>query len=154
MLSTFWVQFLIRISGVLILIYCVACGGQQEKNNLEQIDLYRIKTGKSTIGIMSAPSKKILAYTLENNQYILQAGNYEMIPRIHQRFGKCVQLGGKLLNRGFFLHCGNLVVNSRGCILIADSVVSTSKILRCRPALDSLYDVTKKQKTFLNIIER
>lgn len=79
------------------------------------------KTGKAVFGAAAIPvgQDTILCATLENADFIIPDGTYELTLTMSPKFGKVLPLLNNVPNRsGIRIHTGTRPEHSTGCILV------------------------------------
>ena len=92
------------------------------KNIFMKINLIRNKReGKAVRGTVSIPigADKILCSTLENADFIIPEGTYELVLTMSPKFGVVLPLLENVPGRsGIRIHTGTKPEHSKGCILV------------------------------------
>ena len=114
---------------------------------METIQLRRIsRNGKAVRGMMRVNGREIA--TLENADYIIPCGKYELKMTWSPRFRKIMPLVDGVKGRsGIRIHTGTIPEHSKGCILMKPKGVEIIKELLTK-------NEKKDEKTFISIDSR
>lgn len=107
-----------------------------------------VSLDRCCIGFLSSGSD-VLGFTLEpaykHNARMVSAifpADYYIKKFIHPNFGKCFKVEGVPNRSGIYIHCGNSVEDTHGCILVGQTVdLSSCYLGRSRVTMDALHDV-------------
>lgn len=139
---------------VVVLFFVFACTKTEQKKEVtapvRKLTLLRINTQETIVGVLffsgggadNAPLP--LCYTLENQNYVYNSGNYNYKVVTHKRFGRCIKIEDKNGRRGIYFHSGNTQKDTRGCTLVGTHFVNSKHIAGSRNALNK---ITKEIET-------
>lgn len=114
------------------LLGCRIATGQ--KVRVKMVLIREAITGNAVTGSLMVGSRKI-CYTLENKDHLLPEGEYKLSVSNSPTFGRDLPLihNAKVKpNRGFRIHAGNRAEDSRGCVLVGESLVNGNTLTNSR----------------------
>lgn len=114
------------------LLGCRLATGQQVR--VKMILIREANTGDAVTGSLMVGHRKICC-TLENKNHLLPEGIYKLSVSNSPTFARDLALihNEKVKpNRGFRIHAGNTAKDSRGCILVGDSLVNGNTLTNSR----------------------
>lgn len=107
------------------------------------------KNDRSCFGIIYL-DKDILCHTLENSQFLIPTGSYELRISYSPKFSRELpELVNVPKRYGIRIHAGNYHTDSQGCILVGEK--SENMLLNSRKTLEKIITTIKEQK--INQIE-
>ena len=114
------------------LLGCRIATGQ--KVRVKMVLIREAITGDAVTGSLMVGNRKICC-TLENKNHLLQEGTYKLSVSNSPTFARDLALiyNDKVKpNRGFRIHAGNTAKDSRGCILVGESLVNGNTLTNSR----------------------
>lgn len=114
------------------LLGCSVATGQKVK--VKMVLIREAITGDAVTGSLIVGHRKI-CYTLENKDYLLPEDEYKLTVSNSPTFARELALihNDKIKsNRGFRIHAGNTTKDSRGCILVGESLVNGNTLTNSR----------------------
>lgn len=114
------------------LLGCRLATGQQVR--VKMILIREAITGDAVTGSLLVGHRKICC-TLENKKYLLPEGTYKLSVSNSPTFARDLPLiyNDKVKpNRGVRIHAGNTAKDSRGCVLVGDSLVNGNTLTNSR----------------------
>lgn len=114
------------------LIGCRIATGQQVR--VKMVLIREAITGDAVTGSLMVGRRKICC-TLENKDYLLPEGEYRLTVSNSPTFARDLALihNEKIKpNRGFRIHAGNTAKDSRGCVLVGESLVDGNTLTTSR----------------------
>lgn len=114
------------------LLGCRIATGQQVR--VKMVLIREAITGDAVTGSLMVGHRKICC-TLENKNYLLPEGEYKLTVSNSPTFARDLALihNEKIKpNRGFRIHAGNMAKDSRGCILVGESLVNGNSLTNSR----------------------
>ena len=114
------------------LLGCRIATGQQVR--VKMVLIREAITGDAVTGSLMVEHRKICC-TLENKNHLLQEGTYKLSVSNSPTFARDLALiyNDKIKpNRGFRIHAGNTAKDSRGCILVGESLVNDNTLTNSR----------------------
>ena len=114
------------------LLGCRIATGQ--KVRVKMILIREAITGDAVTGSLMVGHRKICC-TLENKNHLLPEGEYNLTVSNSPTFARDLPLihNDKIKpNRGFRIHAGNTPKDSRGCVLVGESLINGNKLVNSR----------------------
>lgn len=114
------------------LLGCRIATGQQV--SVKMVLIREAITGDSVTGSLMVGNRKICC-TLENKNYLLPESEYKLTVSNSPTFARDLPLihNEKIKpNRGFRIHAGNTAKDSRGCVLVGESLINDNTLTNSR----------------------
>ena len=114
------------------LLGCRIATGQQVR--VKMLLIREAITGDAVTGSLMVGHRKICC-TLENKDRLLPEGEYKLTVSNSPTFARDLPLihNDKIKpNRGFRIHAGNTTKDSRGCVLVGESLINGNKLVNSR----------------------
>lgn len=114
------------------LLGCRIATGQ--KVRVKMVLIREAITGDAVTGSLMVGHRKICC-TLENKDHLLPEGEYKLTVSNSPTFARDLPLihNDKVKpNRGFRIHAGNTSKDSRGCVLVGESLINGNKLVNSR----------------------
>jgi hypothetical protein len=114
------------------LLGCRIATGQQVR--VKMLLIREAITGDAVTGSLMVGHRKICC-TLENKKHLLPEGEYKLTVSNSPTFARDLALihNEKIKpNRGFRIHAGNTAKDSRGCVLVGESLVNGNTLTNSR----------------------